>query len=70
METRGVPIFTDGRWFSTQGIPTVLFGAGPADPSDARGHGPDENVAVSDLVAATEIVARALLHLLADSGAA
>jgi succinyl-diaminopimelate desuccinylase len=68
VEARGVPIFTDARWFSAVGVPTVIYGAGPADPAEARGHAADENVAIDDLVHATEIVARVLLRLLGERG--
>lgn len=67
LEAHGVPIFTDARWFSGVGVPTVLYGAGPADAADARGHGPDENVAIDDLICATEVVAR-VIHRLTDKG--
>ncbi|MFN8063020.1 MAG: M20/M25/M40 family metallo-hydrolase [Vicinamibacterales bacterium] len=58
VESCGLPIFTDARWFAASGTPTVLFGAGPTDPGEARGHGPDENVRIDDLCHATKIVAR------------
>jgi len=61
---RGVPIFSDARWFGNAGIPTVMFGAGPANLAEARGHAPDENVSVDDVIAASHILAEALVSLL------
>lgn len=63
----GVPIFTDGRWFSEAGIPTVLYGAGPLNPEETRGHAADENVLIDDVVAAAEIVARTVGALVAET---
>jgi acetylornithine deacetylase/succinyl-diaminopimelate desuccinylase-like protein len=62
---RGAPIFTDARWFGNAGIATVMFGAGPADLAEARGHAADENVRTDDLIAATHIVANSIVELLA-----
>jgi len=70
LEPHGMPIFTDARWFSVAGIPTVLYGAGPRDPAEARGHAADENVQIDDLVRATEVVARAVRRLLTSKGGA
>ncbi len=67
LEAHGVPIFTDARWFSGVGVPTVLYGAGPADAAEALGHAPDENVAIDDLICATEVVAR-VIHRLTGGG--
>ena len=35
----GVPIYTDARHYTTAGIPTVLYGAGPRTLAEANGHG-------------------------------
>ena len=60
----GVPLYTDARHYSAAGIPTVLYGAGPRSIIEARGHNTDEHVKLSDLKAATKIVAAALRDLL------
>jgi len=60
----GVPIFSDARWFGNAGIPTVMFGAGPADLTEARGHAADENVRIDDVIAASHILAESLVSLL------
>ncbi|WP_085316433.1 M20/M25/M40 family metallo-hydrolase [Derxia lacustris] len=61
----GVPIYTDARHYAERGIPTVLYGAGPRTLLEANGHNADENLRLSDLRAATEIVARTCAELLA-----
>ena len=61
---RGVPLYTDARHYSGAGIPTVLYGAGPETLEEANGHRADENLRLSDLYAATEVVALTLLDFL------
>jgi acetylornithine deacetylase/succinyl-diaminopimelate desuccinylase-like protein len=63
--TKGVPIYTDARLYSTAGIPTVLYGAGPRTLLEANGHRADEKLRLDDLHNATEAVALALYDLLA-----
>jgi acetylornithine deacetylase/succinyl-diaminopimelate desuccinylase-like protein len=63
LEVHGLPIYTDARWFSGVGVPTVLYGAGGRDPVEGRVHAADENVTIADLVAATEVIARAVCRL-------
>jgi acetylornithine deacetylase/succinyl-diaminopimelate desuccinylase family protein len=65
VETHGVPIYTDARLYSTAGIPTVLYGAGPRTLLEANGHRADERLVLEDLHRATEVVALALADLLA-----
>lgn len=60
----GVPLYTDARHYSAAGIPTVLYGAGPRSIVEANAHGANEHVKLSDLKAATKIVAAALRDLL------
>ncbi|WP_088343380.1 MULTISPECIES: M20/M25/M40 family metallo-hydrolase [Rhodomicrobium] len=62
--TKGVPIYTDARLYSAQGIPTVLYGAGPRTLLEANGHRADEKLKLDDLYKATEVVALAVLDLL------
>jgi len=62
----GVPLFTDARHYAERGIPIVLYGAGPRSILEANAHRADENLRLSDLRKATEVVARALSDLLAQ----
>ncbi len=59
----GVPLYTDARHYSEAGIPTVLYGAGPRSILEANAHNADENLRLSDLKAATVIVASAVADL-------
>ena len=61
----GVPLYTDARHYSAAGIPTVLYGAGPRTLEQANGHRADERLVLDDLYKATQVVALALLDLLA-----
>lgn len=61
---KGVPIYTDARLYSSAGIPTVLYGAGPRTLLEANGHRADEKLKLDDLHKATEAVALALMDLL------
>jgi succinyl-diaminopimelate desuccinylase len=63
--SEGTPIYCDARLYSERGIPTVLYGAGPRTMLEANGHRADENLALADLQAATQVVALALARLLA-----
>lgn len=60
----GVPLYTDARHYTKQGIPTILYGAGPRTLMEARGHNSDENLRLEDLRKATKVVALALSALL------
>jgi acetylornithine deacetylase/succinyl-diaminopimelate desuccinylase-like protein len=62
----GVPLYTDARHYAARGIPIVLYGAGPRTLLEASAHNADENLRLSDLRAATKIVACAVADLLAD----
>ena len=66
VKTNGVPIYTDARLYSTAGIPTVLYGAGPHTLLEANGHRADEKLKLDDLYNATRVVALALLELLGE----
>jgi acetylornithine deacetylase/succinyl-diaminopimelate desuccinylase-like protein len=65
VKARGVPIYTDARLYSTAGIPTVLYGAGPHTLLEANGHRADEKLRLDDLYKATRVIALALADLLA-----
>jgi acetylornithine deacetylase/succinyl-diaminopimelate desuccinylase-like protein len=67
---QGVPIYTDARLYSTAGIPTVVYGAGPHTLLEANGHRADEKLRLEDLYKATRVVALALADLLLDARAA
>lgn len=60
----GVPLYTDARHYSAAGIPTVLYGAGPRSILEANAHSANEHIKLSDLKAATKIVAATLRDLL------
>jgi acetylornithine deacetylase/succinyl-diaminopimelate desuccinylase-like protein len=61
----GVPLYTDARHYTTAGIPTVLYGAGPRTLQEANGHGANECLRLEDLRRATQTVICALAELLA-----
>jgi acetylornithine deacetylase/succinyl-diaminopimelate desuccinylase-like protein len=60
----GVPLYTDARHYAARGIPVVLYGAGPRTLLEANAHNANENLRLSDLRAATKIVALAVADLL------
>jgi succinyl-diaminopimelate desuccinylase len=64
---KGVPLYTDARHYSANGIPTVLYGAGPRTILEANAHGADEHVKLSDLKAATRVIEATLRDLLASN---
>ena len=64
IQPHGVPLYTDARHYSAAGIPTVLYGAGPRSMLEANAHRADERVKLTDVYAATEVVAGALVILL------
>ncbi len=64
VRTHGVPLYTDARHYAAAGIPTVLYGAGPRTIGEANAHRADERVPLSDLRAATLVVALALAEVL------
>jgi acetylornithine deacetylase/succinyl-diaminopimelate desuccinylase family protein len=63
-KVEGVPLYTDARLYAEAGIPTVSYGAGPRSFLEANGHRADERLKLSDLAAATEIVALTLAEIL------
>jgi acetylornithine deacetylase/succinyl-diaminopimelate desuccinylase-like protein len=64
-KVEGVPLYTDARLYAEAGIPTVGYGAGPRSFLEANGHRADERLKLSDLDAATKIVALSLAEILA-----
>ena len=65
-KVEGVPLYTDARLYAEAGIPTVSYGAGPRSFLEANGHRADENLKLSDLTAATSIVALAVADILVE----
>jgi acetylornithine deacetylase/succinyl-diaminopimelate desuccinylase-like protein len=59
----GVPLYTDARHYAAAGIPAVLYGAGPRTLLEANAHNANEQLRLSDLRAATKIVALAVAEL-------
>jgi acetylornithine deacetylase/succinyl-diaminopimelate desuccinylase-like protein len=59
----GVPLYTDARHYAARGIPVVLYGAGPRTILEANAHNANENIRLSDLRAATKIIALAVAEL-------
>ncbi|MBX9776551.1 MAG: ArgE/DapE family deacylase [Xanthobacteraceae bacterium] len=63
VQVTGVPLYTDARHYAARGIPVVLYGAGPRTLLEASAHNANENIRLSDLRAATKIVALAVADL-------
>jgi len=61
----GTPLYTDVRLYVERGIPGVIYGAGPRTVRESHAKRADERLALDDLRRATQVVARALLDLLA-----
>ncbi len=62
---QGMPLYTDARHYTSHGVPTILYGAGPRTLMQARGHNSDENLRLEDLRKATIVVAQSLADLMA-----
>src|SRR5690625_872091 len=62
--TGGVPLYTDARLYAEQGIPTVMYGAGPKNILDANGHRADERVPVDTLPKVSRVIALTIASLL------
>ncbi len=61
----GTPLYTDVRLYVEQGIPGVIYGAGPRTVLDSHAKRADERLELEDLRRATKVIARALSDLLA-----
>jgi len=61
----GTPLYADARLYGEHGVPVVLYGAGPRTLMESRAKQADENLALSDLRAATQVVALTLADFLA-----
>jgi succinyl-diaminopimelate desuccinylase len=62
---KGTPLYTDVRLYCAQGIPAVIYGAGPRTVLESNAKRADEHLVLDDLRKATKVVARTLLDLLA-----
>lgn len=62
--TSGTPLYTDVRLYCEQGIPAVIYGAGPRTVLESNAKRADEHVVLADLKRATKVVARSLYDLL------
>jgi len=60
----GTPLYTDVRLYAEQGIPGVIYGAGPRTVLESNAKRADERIALKDLKAATKVLARTLSDLL------
>ena len=60
----GVPLYTDARHYAENGVPIVLYGAGPKTIEEANAHRADERLPLADLRKATEVVAETLAELM------
>jgi len=63
--TSGTPLYTDVRLYCEQGIPAVIYGAGPRTVFESNAKRADEHLVLEDLRRATKVVARTLYELLA-----
>ncbi len=63
--TKGTPLYTDVRLYCAQGVPAVIYGAGPRTVLESNAKRADEHLLLDDLRRATKVVARTLLDLLA-----
>ena len=64
IKAMGTPLYTDVRLYVENGIPGVIYGAGPRTVLESHAKRNDERVALEDLRRATKVVARTLLDLL------
>jgi acetylornithine deacetylase/succinyl-diaminopimelate desuccinylase family protein len=60
----GTPLYTDVRLYAEQGIPGVIYGAGPRTVLESHAKRADERLDLEDLRRATKVIARALHDLL------
>ncbi len=62
--TSGTPLYTDVRLYGAQGVPAVIYGAGPRTVLESNAKRADEHLVLEDLRRATKVVARTLFDLL------
>jgi len=60
----GTPLYTDVRLYAEQGIPGVIYGAGPRTVLESHAKRADERLQIEDLRGATQVIARTLFDIL------
>ena len=60
----GTPLYTDARLYCENGIPAVIYGAGPRTVLESNAKRADEHVLLEDVRRATKVVARMLFDVL------
>ena len=60
----GTPLYTDVRLYVAQGVPGVIYGAGPRTVLESHAKRADERLMLEDLRRATRVIARTLHDLL------
>jgi acetylornithine deacetylase/succinyl-diaminopimelate desuccinylase-like protein len=60
----GTPLYTDVRLYGAQGVPAVIYGAGPRTVLESNAKRADEHLLLADLRRATQVIARTLFDLL------
>ncbi|AMM23646.1 M20 family metallopeptidase [Variovorax sp. PAMC 28711] len=65
IKAMGTPLYTDVRLYGEDGIPGVIYGAGPRTVLESHAKRNDERVVLEDLRRATKVIARTLADLLA-----
>lgn len=60
----GTPLYTDVRLYGEQGVPAVIYGAGPRTVLESNAKRADEHVTLDDLRRATKVIARTIAELL------
>ncbi len=60
----GTPLYTDVRLYAANGIPGVIYGAGPKTVLESHAKRADERLKLEDLKRATRVIARTLYDLL------
>jgi succinyl-diaminopimelate desuccinylase len=63
-QAKGTPLYADARLYGEQGIPAVLYGAGPRTVPESNAKKADERLVLEDLRKATKVVALTLLDFL------
>jgi succinyl-diaminopimelate desuccinylase len=61
---QGTPLYADARLYGEQGIPAVLYGAGPRTVPESNAKKADEKLALEDLRKATKVIALTLYDFL------
>lgn len=67
LEETGTPLYTDVRLYGERGVPAVIYGAGPRTVLESNAKRADEHIVLTDLRAATKVVARTLFDVLAEA---